>query len=87
VLEILSTSPVGPTATAKRGHILAGSYPPRFKLSLAAKDLRLVTEEAARAGLELGIAGVARGWLERAERDGRGDEDYSAVVETITEPR
>ncbi len=84
VIEILSRSPVGPTVSTKRSNIQARSYPPNFKLRLALKDLRLVQEQASRLGLDLGIARAALAWLERAEAEGHGDEDYSAAVETIT---
>jgi 3-hydroxyisobutyrate dehydrogenase-like beta-hydroxyacid dehydrogenase len=83
VLEILSNSPVGPTVTGKRANIEAHSYPPNFKLRHAAKDMRLVTDDADRDGLELKVARAAREWLDRAEAEGHGDEDYSAAVETI----
>jgi 3-hydroxyisobutyrate dehydrogenase-like beta-hydroxyacid dehydrogenase len=83
VLEILSNSPVGPTVKGKRSHIESHTYPPNFKLRHAAKDMRLVNDEASRAGLDLGVAKAAREWFERAEAGGHGDEDYSAVVETI----
>lgn len=83
VLEILSDSPVGPTVSGKRANIEAHSYPPNFKLRHAAKDMRLVTDQAERKALELRIAQAAAAWLGRAEDEGHGDEDYSAAVETI----
>jgi 3-hydroxyisobutyrate dehydrogenase-like beta-hydroxyacid dehydrogenase len=83
VLEILSSSAVGPTVSSKRRNIERGSYPANFKLELAAKDLRLVVDEAERLGLDLRIASAARSWLDRAEDEGHGREDYSAAVETI----
>jgi 3-hydroxyisobutyrate dehydrogenase-like beta-hydroxyacid dehydrogenase len=86
VLEILSDSPVGPTATSKRANIGAHEYPANFKLALAVKDLRLVTEEATQLGRELRIAPAALAWLERAADEGHAEEDYSAVVETIAPP-
>ena len=83
VLEILSSSHVGPTASGKRANIESGSYPPNFKLSLARKDLELVRDEAERTGVDLRIAPGALAWLAQAEDDGHGDEDYSAAIETI----
>ena len=83
VLEILSDSPVGPTASGKRKNIESHSYPANFKLSLALKDLRLVRDEAERRDAELHVAPGALEWFERAADEGHGDEDYSAVVETI----
>lgn len=82
-LDVLSGSQLGAAVSAKRESIETRSYPPRFKLSLAAKDLRLVTEAAARTGRELPVASAARRWLEQAVEAGSGDLDYSAVVATI----
>ena len=47
VLDILAESPIGVTVKSKRDIIESGSFPPNFKLSLAVKDLRLVTGTAA----------------------------------------
>jgi len=83
LLDVLAESPVGPTVRGKRANIESGDYPPSFKLSLALKDLRLVTETADRTGRDLKLAPAAQAWLEQAARDGAGDLDYSAVVATI----
>ncbi len=84
VLDVLGESPLGAVASGKRESIASGSYPPRFKLSLALKDLALVTQAAARAGTELKVAPASREWLQRAADAGLGDLDYSAVVSAIT---
>lgn len=84
LLDILAESPIGPTVHAKRGNIEAGTYPPNFKLSLALKDLYLVTDSAAQ---ELPIAEATLGWLEQATHDSTTDPDFSAVVETIRSAR
>jgi 3-hydroxyisobutyrate dehydrogenase-like beta-hydroxyacid dehydrogenase len=83
VLDVLAGSPVGPTARAKRGNIESGTYPPSFKLSLARKDMRLVTEAAGRAGRDLKLADASRAWLDEAAEAGASDLDFSAVVATI----
>jgi 3-hydroxyisobutyrate dehydrogenase-like beta-hydroxyacid dehydrogenase len=83
LLDILADSPIGPTVRAKRANIEAGTYPPNFKLSLALKDLRLVTHTAARPGQELPIAAASLGWLEEAAKGWATDPDFSAVVATI----
>lgn len=83
VLELLAESPIGATVKSKRTNVESGSYPPNFKLSLAVKDLRLVTEAARRAGVELRVAGEARAWLEAAEQADLGALDYSAVIAYI----
>ena len=80
VLDILAESPIGVTVKSTRELIESGRFAPRFKLSLAAKDLRLVTGTAQSAGLQLPLAGTARAWFEVAESAGLGDFDYSAVT-------
>ena len=83
VLDILAESPIGTTVKSKRQHIESGVYTPNFSLSLAAKDLRLVTEAAEQAGVELRLSPAARSWLERADAAGLGDLDYSAVIADV----
>jgi 3-hydroxyisobutyrate dehydrogenase-like beta-hydroxyacid dehydrogenase len=63
-----------------REKIERGSYPPAFKLVLAAKDLGLAAGLAAERGLELRLAQAARSRLQAADRDGLGELDFSAVV-------
>jgi len=80
VLDILSESPIGVTVKSKRELIESGRFPPSFKLSLATKDLRLVTGMAQNAGLQLPLTMAARAWFELSDADGLGEFDYSAVV-------
>ena len=82
-LQVLADSPIGVTVQSKRAHIASGEYPPRFKLALARKDMRLVTEAAAQAGRELRLVAAARGWIEAADEAGLGMLDYSAVIAHI----
>jgi 3-hydroxyisobutyrate dehydrogenase len=84
VLDVLEASSLGAAARSKRESVETGSYPPRFKLGLALKDLGLVTEAAEAAGRELRLAEACRDWLRRAAEAGGADLDYSAVVATIT---
>jgi 3-hydroxyisobutyrate dehydrogenase-like beta-hydroxyacid dehydrogenase len=84
LLDILAESPIGPTVRAKRVNIESGTYPPNFKLSLALKDLYLVTDSAAQ---DLPLAAATLGWLEQATHDSTTDPDFSAVVETIRAAR
>jgi 3-hydroxyisobutyrate dehydrogenase len=83
LLDVLADSPIGSTVRTKRANIESGTYPPAFKLRLALKDLRLVTESPAHPGRELKLAEASRSWLEQAAWAGAGDLDYSAVVATI----
>jgi 3-hydroxyisobutyrate dehydrogenase-like beta-hydroxyacid dehydrogenase len=82
-LDILAESPIGVTARSKRDHIESGTYPPRFKLLLAAKDLRLVLDAAAQARCEMPLAEAAARWFETASEAGLGALDYSAVIAHI----
>ncbi|HEV7962360.1 MAG TPA: NAD-binding protein [Actinoplanes sp.] len=61
----------------------ATAYAPSFKLRLALKDLRPVTETAMRPGQDLMLAAASRNWLEQADQAGASDHDFSAVVATI----
>ncbi|HUZ21797.1 MAG TPA: NAD(P)-dependent oxidoreductase [Acidimicrobiales bacterium] len=83
LLDVLSDSPIGGLVRAKRANVESRSFPPRFKLALAAKDLRLVTDAARRSELDLRIAPAAQGWLEAGETAGLGELDFSAVVPLI----
>jgi len=80
VLDILAESPIGVTVKSKRELIESGRFPANFKLSLATKDLRLVTGTAQNAGLQLPLAMAARAWFELSDADGLGGFDYSAVI-------
>lgn len=82
-LDILSGGALGTVVQRTRASIERGQYEPRFKLSLAEKDLRLVEEAARGAGLDLRLASAARSWFEDAARAGQGERDYPAVVAHI----
>jgi 3-hydroxyisobutyrate dehydrogenase-like beta-hydroxyacid dehydrogenase len=83
LLDVLEETPLGAAVKAKRSNIESGSYPANFKLALARKDLRLVTDAAERRGRDLKVAAAARAWFDRAAETGAAEEDYSAVVATI----
>jgi 3-hydroxyisobutyrate dehydrogenase len=83
VLDVLADSPIGATVRAKRANVEAGRYPPSFKLSLAAKDMRLAVDAADHAGASLKTAETVRSWLDEAADQGAADLDFSAVVATI----
>jgi 3-hydroxyisobutyrate dehydrogenase-like beta-hydroxyacid dehydrogenase len=85
VLDVLEDSPIGPAVRAKRSNVESAQYPPSFKLRLADKDLRLVTEAGDEALLDLKAARATRAWFDEAMEEGAGDLDFSAVVATIAE--
>jgi 3-hydroxyisobutyrate dehydrogenase-like beta-hydroxyacid dehydrogenase len=80
VLETLSESYVGGVVKSKRWVIEGESGETHFAISLAAKDLRLVTQTAERAGVRLCAAEADRVTFEEAEERGLGDADYGAVI-------
>lgn len=82
-LDVLEGSAIGVTTRSKRERIASGRYPPNFRLALAAKDLELVRDAAARAGVDLPLAEAALGRIGAARDAGLGDLDYSAVVPHI----
>ena len=83
--EVLGASPLAAQAERRRGPLEAGDPPLRFTLSLAGKDAGLVAEAATGAGLTLPLAAAARGWLSDAIADGRGEDDYSAILAFIVD--
>jgi 3-hydroxyisobutyrate dehydrogenase len=84
VFDVLVQSPIAVTAKGKRANVTSGDYSrPNFKLGLAAKDMRLVSEAARRSGAELKVAEAARSWFELADSAGLSDLDYSAVIAQI----
>ena len=83
VLDALENSYLGGMVKIKRDMLDSGEFPPQFKLSLAAKDLRLVEEAATGAGRTVPGVATARAAFDDAERAGRGDEDYAALVDHL----
>jgi 3-hydroxyisobutyrate dehydrogenase-like beta-hydroxyacid dehydrogenase len=83
MLDALQDSPVGTTVRAKRVNIETRHYPPSFKLSLAAKDMRLAVGAADHTGTSLKTADTVRRWLDDAADQGAADLDFSAVVAVI----
>jgi 3-hydroxyisobutyrate dehydrogenase-like beta-hydroxyacid dehydrogenase len=81
VLEVLSRSSAGPMVSKKGPMVAAHSYPASFALSLMRKDAGLVREAARDAGAWVPIAGLVTEILERAEREGLGEGDYSGITE------
>ena len=76
-------SPIGPAVRRKLDKIESDRYEASFRLALMRKDMGLVTDAAARRDVTAPVVGAAAAWMERAEADGLGDLDYSAVVAEI----
>jgi len=82
-LDVLADSPIGAIVRAKGANLQASEYPPSFKLELATKDMMLVDRSLQEAGVQLPATEAACQWMEAALADGRGDQDFSAVADTI----
>jgi 3-hydroxyisobutyrate dehydrogenase/2-hydroxy-3-oxopropionate reductase len=85
--RVLATTPLAAQAERRRPAIEAGEYPPRFRLTLAGKDARLIADAAAAAGVDLRLTTAAGTWLAEAEQAGLGDGDYTAMLKTILRGR
>ena len=85
MFDVLARTPLAAQAQRRRAMVESGDYSASFRLSLARKDMDLVAETAQRAGLHLRLDEAGRSWLLDAERDGRGDQDYTAIIATIQE--
>ncbi len=81
MLEVMSASAVGsPFVKYKAGPLVADDYSPTFSTELLAKDLGLVVECAAGAGVPVPAIEAARGIVERCLEEGLGELDMSVVV-------
>jgi len=83
VLAALLDSPIGPAVKRKLDKIETDRYSASFKLALMRKDMGLVTEAAGRRDATIPLLAAAAGWMARAQEDGLGELDYSAVVAAI----
>jgi len=81
--QVLAATPLAGQAARRRAAIEAGEYPPRFPLTLARKDARLISESAAAAGIGLRLMAAVETWLADAEQAGFGDRDYTAMLQAI----
>lgn len=83
-LDVLMNSPAySRTMDVKGPKMVAGDFSPQAKLSQHIKDVELMLEEAARGGTTLPLSQVHFSLLERAEADGLGELDNSAVIHAI----
>jgi 2-hydroxy-3-oxopropionate reductase len=83
MVEVLKTTGAASRVLETRdSNILNGQYKAQFLLKLIVKDLGLVLDTAATDSVPMPISGVVRQIYIQAMADGRGDEDYSAVVAT-----
>jgi 3-hydroxyisobutyrate dehydrogenase-like beta-hydroxyacid dehydrogenase len=87
-LEVLLNSPAySRTMDAKGPKMVQGEFSPQARLSQHIKDVRLMLEEAGRAGATLPISSVHLELLEHAEAAGLGELDNSAIIRVIQDPK
>jgi 3-hydroxyisobutyrate dehydrogenase-like beta-hydroxyacid dehydrogenase len=72
---------------AKGPKMVHGEFSPQARLAQHIKDVRLMLEEAGRAGITLPISTVHLELLEQAEAAGLGDLDNSAIIRVLQDPR
>lgn len=86
-LELLTTgAPGSPLVKTLAARMTARDYRPNFPLRLMAKDLSYALGEGRRYGLALSTVASALEVLDRAVAAGKGDEDFSALVEPLRPP-
>ncbi len=84
ILEVLESGGVSsPLFTAKGRRIARGDFSRNLALKYVYEGLLLVKDAADRAGVELPAAEAVRKVYEQAVKDGRGEEDFSAVVKVL----
>lgn len=86
-LEVLRTSMAYSRIMDTKGEkMIERDFRPQARLSLHLKDVRLMLEAAARAGLTLPLTATHRRLMEQAEEAGLGDLDNSAIIEVLGKP-
>ncbi|HEV2458076.1 MAG TPA: NAD(P)-dependent oxidoreductase [Ktedonobacterales bacterium] len=83
VFKVLAATPLAAQAERRRLAIESGEYPPRFPLALARKDIDLVIEAAAAAGVEMRLARATQTWLADADDAGWSNQDYTIMLARI----
>lgn len=80
VVDVVGSGAAGSWFVNHRGRsMVAGQYPPGFKVELHLKDLRICQRMAAAAGVELPLVAQTIDDYERLIEAGHGDEDISAL--------
>jgi 3-hydroxyisobutyrate dehydrogenase-like beta-hydroxyacid dehydrogenase len=83
MVEVLKTTGAASRVMETRGpNIVKGDYKAQFMLKLLFKDMGLALETAAVDSIPMPISGLVRQIYAQAIVDGRGNEDFSAVVGT-----
>lgn len=83
-LEVMRGSMAYSKAMDVKGRkMIEGDFTPQARLSQHLKDVRLILQGAANAGLDLPFSQIHRALLEQAEHGGLGDLDNSAILKVL----
>ena len=83
MVEVLKTTGAASRVLETRGpNILKGDYNAHFMMKLIFKDMGLALDTAAGDSIPMPISGLVRQIYAQAIVDGRGEDDYSAVLAT-----
>lgn len=84
LLDAIGETPLAsPVVAIKLAAIRAGNFEAAFPLKHMAKDLRLASVEAGATGAPIPAGEVVRGSYELAVKDGFGDKDVIAILESL----
>lgn len=87
-LEVMAGSMAYSRAMDVKGRkMVERDYTVQARLSQHLKDVRLMLQAAAEAGLTLPFSEAHRRLMEQAEARGWGDQDNSAIIEVLRQPR
>jgi 3-hydroxyisobutyrate dehydrogenase-like beta-hydroxyacid dehydrogenase len=70
----------GMTLVYRGAEMAKGNFEPRFELSMARKDARLMLELAAEGNVELGVLPSVASWMDRLIERGHGGEDLGVLA-------
>jgi 3-hydroxyisobutyrate dehydrogenase/2-hydroxy-3-oxopropionate reductase len=84
-LDVLAVSPLAEQADRRRQALLSRAFPPRFQLSLAAKDAGLITAATASGTIDTRLLDAAASWFCDASTEGLEGSDYTAVLGYIVD--
>jgi 3-hydroxyisobutyrate dehydrogenase len=82
--EVLAATPLAAQAERRRPSVEKDSYPTRFSLNLAAKDVRLIREAMERHGVEMRLGPATWSWIETALAEGYGEDDYTVMLRSTS---
>ncbi|NLY70094.1 MAG: NAD(P)-dependent oxidoreductase [Clostridiales bacterium] len=84
VCEVIAGSAVGsPLVNYKKDVIVEGKYPAAFSVNMMKKDFDLAFEAGKQYGAAMPVTALTRQFLEMCTATGRGEKDFSVLVELL----